>query len=178
MISYNHTFYKMLKKYILVLPKEKIAETETLLFQRDKLRKELYMIPKIYFLPEDTIKYVAKDVREKYEKDYKKDYEIYSEKISSIKKDIKKISKKVTDEMKPYEYCFEAVHRLWMAQRRYAFEQGNLLQIPATWRDWKLYIGAAGNYLKVQIATSPILWFNRFKYYFQILFKNRLRKKR
>lgn len=162
MIPYNQTFSRMLKKYIPALTIEKINETDALLLRRDKLRKELYMIPKIYFLPKSAMKALAIEVREKYEKDY----DIYNKRIPIIKNDIKKISRQVADKMTPYMQCLKAVHRLWMAQRRYAFEQGNLLQIPTHSQDWKRYIGAAFNYLKVQITTLPVLWFCKIRYYF------------
>ena len=151
MTSHNHLFYKMLKKYIPVLTAEKINKTENLVAWRDKLRNELYMIPKIYFLPEGVLKDIPRDVRKKYEKDYTN----YNSKISIIKKHISKFSKEATNEMKIHEPAFKAVHRLWMARRRFAFEQGNLLQIPATFLEWKQYIGDTLPYQAV-CANLPI----------------------
>jgi len=60
---------------------------------------------------------------------------------------------------------YEAVHRLWVARRRFAVEQGNFFQVPPTWNNFTNYGAAALNYGSIWRATFSTRWNNVLSHY-------------
>lgn len=79
--------------------------------------------------------------------------------------DIDLITGEANEILEPYEKQYRHSHRLWVARRQLAVQQGNFLQIPYTWRSFRLFLWAIWNYRRVQAVTAPVLAWNRFKYF-------------
>ena len=149
MTPFNLSFRYMLRKYIPQLTDENIEEHEKLLTYRYVLQHELNFVPKKY------LGYPGQNETEQ------NDSEQYKE---SINKRIISISKQARTIIEPYKEEFEALHKLWIARRKFALEQGHFLQIPPTLQGLGRYIRAAIHYQNVQIRTLPKLWINRLKH--------------
>ena len=57
--------------------------------------------------------------------------------------------------------AYEATHAYWAARRRFALEQGNLVQLPYSFNKLKTYASAAANYRAKQISTLWGRWYLR-----------------
>lgn len=171
MIPIPYTYQQMLKKYIPIFTYEKFDDNKNLLALRDESRHELYMIPKKYFPKKDERnKEKSERNKEKDEQDKGKFAEYYQGKIEIIKVQIKNDTVKATQIIKPYEKSYNAAHRLWIAQREYAMEHGNLLQVPISITYVRRFVFKAIHYRIVEVQTLPILLINKIKYHLQLLF--------
>ena len=151
MMPFNFSFRNLLKKYIPRLSKEKLDQHENIFAQRAQLQieKRYKMIP-IPFLEKPD--YYLNTIRERV-----KDYTGEAEKI-----------------LLPYKNSYNAAHKLWIARREFALEQGYLLQIPPTFQRFVRFSRKAVKYQFVRIETLPILWVYKIIYYLQLLFKQKL----
>lgn len=155
MTPFNLSFRHLLRKYIPQLTDKNINEHEMLFTYRSVLQRELNFVPLKYL--EGPGQYDT-DV-DPAEEHYKK----------PIRKRIESVSKEAQTIIEPYKEEFEALHKLWIARRKFALEQGHFLQIPSTLEGLGRYVRAAIEYRIVQIQTLPKLWINRFNHFMKNL---------
>jgi len=170
MMPFNYTFRQMLLRCIRQLEAEKIDQYERKLARQERLRHEKNIIPRfcLHFFnfiekdidvirPLDGPPFITvstntlRDVQswlEKFERQYQR---LINEQISNEKKDAAEI-------FRPYARCYNATHKLWVAQREYALAQGNFCQIPTTVKNIYEFIKKAINYRIVQLSTFFTLY--------------------
>jgi hypothetical protein len=90
----------------------------------------------------------------------------YQKDISSK---IEHVSREAKAIIAPVAPLFNLVHRLWIARRQFALEQGHFLQIPPTVEGLVRFVKAAMNYALISIATLPRLEVNRIRYFIKNL---------
>lgn len=176
MMPLNYNFRQMLLKYIRQLNNKKIDQYERKLARQEKLSQEKSIIPGSYLhifnnistndiiinpgekLPFISIYPQTLNKIKDWLSELKNQYQIIIDNnMEQEKEDAAKI-------FKSYEKCFNATHKLWVAQREYAFAQGNFCQIPTTVKNIYEFIKKAINYRIVQLSTFFILFWCRCKY--------------
>ena len=65
---------------------------------------------------------------------------------------------------KKVEKYYDKAHKLEIATRQYALQQGKFLQISPTAKGGWNYLKKSFNYRWVQVQTLPFLWFNKIIY--------------
>lgn len=173
MMPFNLTFRRLLVKFIPQVKKEDIDRHESLLALRHQLYQELVFAP-----PEEDEEEKKKSGRQKSGppessgtgnssknppgKVYQDPGEEYRERV---RKQIDQVSGKAAAIFRGYEKVYSAVQRLWTARRKFAIEQGNLLQIPSSLESLGRFISTAVNYYITVILTFPTLQWNRLKFF-------------
>lgn len=183
MMPFNFSFRRLLIKFIPQVKKEDIDRYESLLALRHQLYLELVFAP-----PED-------DEEEKKKSGDNKDHPKKSSNEDSIsknpagqnaqdpveeyrervRKQIDQVSGKAAAIFRGFEKEYTDLQKLWTARRKFAVEQGNLLQIPPSLESLGRFISAAFNYYITVIRTFPTLQGNRLEFFFKKLANEPLR---
>lgn len=173
MMPFNLSFRNLLVKFIPQVKKEDIDRHESLIALRHQLYQELVFAP-----PEDDEEEKKKSRRSKSDPPegssednssenpagevYQDPGEEYRERV---RKQIDQVSGKAAAIFRGYEKVYTALQRLWTARRKFAIEQGNLLQIPSSLESLGRFISTAVNYYITVILTFPTLQWNRLKFF-------------
>ena len=143
---------RMLRKYIPQISVQHIEEFESLLALTHQVHLERSVLPP-----------------KRKSNDFSNYVDCMDRIIHTIKDKIRQIGKKATPDTEEgilVKHVKEigAVYTLWVAQRQYAIELGQFLQIPTTFQSLGRLLKKALAYRIVHFKTMPVLIKNRFTY--------------
>ena len=172
MMPFDESFRRMLVKYIPRIDDKKLDEYEGLVAHSEKLHHEIAMIPpnflntlfknyvKLTEIKSRSIEEFGDELYETRQQFLTKVAHSYQTPIQAVIKKRIGIAAKI---FKPYKPSYDAAHRLWVARRKFALDQGCFWQVHPSFRRLIKFISSAIGYWIVSIQTLPVLWLKKIQ---------------
>lgn len=153
MMPYNLSFRMLLRRYIPQVPEDALERHERLFAYRSQLRHELNYPPQNGETPpgepgtpdpEGTGPKREQPAREQ-------------PGSSPLLEKIQRVSRLANEIFAPHGVAYRAAHKLWIARRRFALEQGHFMQIPSSPPALRRYLQAFFAFQVARVVHYPIL---------------------